>query len=484
MGSLYSDSSRLTPVSDGAANKVAYRILRTFGKAAVPIWFAGAEGTGAQALAYGPYGRRRDAADWSSVLSAAQLANLNLPTRRGYTGGESLDVLGAVVLGALVYVPALARFLSPDPAGMGSPYVYVGDNSESDVDPTGELNWNSVGKIVEAVVIAVAAYFTGGAVLEAGGTTVEAGAAGGFVAGFAGSGGNLEDGAIGALGGAAMGYFGGITGGANPTEGQLFERGVAEGLVGGTLSTVATHGANGSFASGFLGAFAAAYVGGGIYPNSESGTAIALRTAAMAVVGGTAAEIGGGSFANGAISAAFQQLFNQAADAMERRRLDAEYLETPAEKQAFAKGNLGAFYLMRIEQGDRNSVALIGLAMWGTAAETAALPAKWLALAVAGKVALISAIGYNPGEMHAIGVQLAAAYVNEVTVDVNTPLGNKPGVLAATQVFGFHDEVFSKFHISMAYFGGTIFTGNPLELKATAPFWCPNCDTNAQPGGG
>ena len=37
-------------------------------------------------------------------------------------------MLGAVVLGARVYLPALGRWLSPDPVGMGSPYVYVGDN--------------------------------------------------------------------------------------------------------------------------------------------------------------------------------------------------------------------------------------------------------------------------------------------------------------------------------------------------------------------
>jgi hypothetical protein len=47
---------------------------------------------------------------------------------------------------------------------------------------------------------------------------------------------------------------------------------------------------------------------------------VALRTTAAAVVGGTAADLAGGSFANGAISAAFQELFNDAMTAKQRRR--------------------------------------------------------------------------------------------------------------------------------------------------------------------
>ncbi|MGH9438788.1 MAG: hypothetical protein ACRD22_13075, partial [Terriglobia bacterium] len=74
-----------------------------------------------------------------------------------------------------------------------------------------------------------------------------------------------------------------------------------------------------SFESGFLGAFAAAEIGGEVAPGSRSGEAIAARTALSAVVGGTVSELAGGSFANGAISAAFQELFNHALDAAARR---------------------------------------------------------------------------------------------------------------------------------------------------------------------
>ncbi|MGH8127998.1 MAG: polymorphic toxin type 44 domain-containing protein [Gammaproteobacteria bacterium] len=57
-----------------------------------------------------------------------------------------------------------------------------------------------------------------------------------------------------------------------------------------------------------------------------------LRVTALTVLGGTVAKIGGGNFANGAISAAFQQLFNQAGEdwlksqrAATRERMIAKY---------------------------------------------------------------------------------------------------------------------------------------------------------------
>jgi RHS repeat-associated protein len=287
-----------------------------------PVAFASFTGVGQPpGLAYGPYGRNREANNWGTLQSGNPLSAYD--TRRGYTGGEALAAMGIVVLGARVYVPALGRWLSPDPAGAGSPYVYAGDNPETDIDPTGEINWNSVGKIVGVLAIAAVSYGVGLEVLAAGGTEVEAGAAGGFAGGYAGSGGNLKDGAIGALGGAAMAYFGSLSafGGKNPTAGQLAEKATVEGLAGGTLSAAATGGGFRSFESGFLGAFAAAEIGGGIMPNSSSGEAIAARTAAMSVLGGTVADIAGGSFANGAISAAFQQLFNEGVTAEARSKI-------------------------------------------------------------------------------------------------------------------------------------------------------------------
>jgi len=74
------------------------------------------------------------------------------------------------------------------------------------------------------------------------------------------------------------------------TAGNLLEKGAVEGVVGGTLSAAASGGRGGSFLSGFVGAFGAAELGGGIYPNSTSAGVIALRTTAAAMAGGTACQ--------------------------------------------------------------------------------------------------------------------------------------------------------------------------------------------------
>jgi hypothetical protein len=89
------------------------------------------------------------------------------------------------------------------------------------------------------------------------------------------------------------------------------------GLAQGGLSEIG----GGDFASGFIGgAFgsmagsAIGYAGdqgyfGGLLKDRGAG-GIVLRTSIAATVGGTAAALGGGSFTNGAISAAFVHLFN------------------------------------------------------------------------------------------------------------------------------------------------------------------------------
>src|SRR5699024_7070529 len=55
------------------------------------------------ALSYGPYGQMRKASDWHSLMPPSAIESLDLPTRRGYTGGEALTALGLVHLGARIY---------------------------------------------------------------------------------------------------------------------------------------------------------------------------------------------------------------------------------------------------------------------------------------------------------------------------------------------------------------------------------------------
>lgn len=244
-----------------------------------------------------------------------------------------------------VYDPTLGRFISADPNIDGvsdaqgyNRYSYVGNNPLGATDPTGFFSLKGALKIVAIIVLTVV---TAGAALAAlvpgmtfmgamsamftvGGLTfgqaVIAGAAGGFASGFAGSllnGGSLGDafkaGIVGGITGALTAGIGAKFGAIN-SKGPWneFERAVAHGAVGGAVEEAT----GGEFRHGFYSSFAGS-VAGSITPSLGMGTPgdgdfgkTTLRTAFAAVVGGTTSELGGGKFANGARTAAFQHLFN------------------------------------------------------------------------------------------------------------------------------------------------------------------------------
>uniref|UniRef100_UPI0024A75B2B RHS repeat-associated core domain-containing protein n=1 Tax=Pelagibius sp. Alg239-R121 TaxID=2993448 RepID=UPI0024A75B2B len=84
---------------------------------------------------------------------------------------------------------------------------------------------------------------------------------------------------------------------------------IAHGAVGGVSSKLR----GGKFHTGFLSAAAAQFAAPGIDLIGEGDTspgAVAARTAAAAVVGGAVAELGGGKFANGAVTGAMSRFFN------------------------------------------------------------------------------------------------------------------------------------------------------------------------------
>jgi RHS repeat-associated protein len=143
----------------------------------------------------------------------------------GYAGHENLDDVGLVDMEGRVYDPEVGRFLSPDPnvqypdSSQGyDRYSYVNDNPLSLSDPSGYFSW---GKAVKFAVIAVASYYTFGAVSgylttaignSAGvclaSTPMAAAIGGGAAAGFVGgglAGGTLDSALSGAEAGAITG---------------------------------------------------------------------------------------------------------------------------------------------------------------------------------------------------------------------------------------------------------------------------------------
>jgi hypothetical protein len=160
---------------------------------------------------------------------------------------------------------------------------------------------------------AMASVMTGGAATWGAGWAAVMGAGAGFGSAFAGSllnGGSVGDafkaGAIGAV-------VGGISAGMASKIGDFAEandwfQGTGQNLAHGTLQGGLTEATGGQFRHGFYAGFSSSALAGPISrlaPDDAMG-----QTVAAAVVGGTASAVGGGKFANGAVSGAFTQMFN------------------------------------------------------------------------------------------------------------------------------------------------------------------------------
>jgi RHS repeat-associated protein len=277
------------------------------------------------------------------AITGADAAGL----RRGYTDHEQLDDLGLVHMNGRVYDPVLGRFLSADPF-IGDPsdsqdynrYSYLGSNPLGGTDPSGYFSLKDGLKIVAAVVVGVitagaALYgyaalmggsFVGGfagalssvglAAGWGGGWAIAAGAGFGFGSSFASSllnGGSIGDAfKAGVIGGVVGGISAGIAGKIGDfAEGHEWFQGAGQNLAHGIAQGGLTEAQGGEFRHGFYAGFASSAAAGPIQatmPNSMGG-----RVAAAAVVGGTASALGGGKFANGAVSGAFTYMFNHEA---------------------------------------------------------------------------------------------------------------------------------------------------------------------------
>jgi RHS repeat-associated protein len=258
-----------------------------------------------QELSYDAWGNRRDPATWK-VYSKAPAAVL----ARGYTGHEHLDLFELINMNGRVYDPALGRFLSPDPfiQDIYNPhclnrYAYCVNNPLSLTDPTG-YNWVTT-------VIAVAVGITVTALTAGTGSGIWAviipAAAGGFAGGFTNailSGQSFGDALkAGVVGGIISGVSGVGTFGIGEVQ-YLIPKVVFHSYFQGTLSVIT----GGKFEHGF---YSAAFTGAASpYITSAMGNSKAGQLIGAAVIGGTAAEISGGKFANGAITGAYQMMFN------------------------------------------------------------------------------------------------------------------------------------------------------------------------------
>ncbi|MCL4779940.1 MAG: RHS repeat-associated core domain-containing protein [Gammaproteobacteria bacterium] len=207
---------------------------------------------------------------------------------RGYNSHEHLDKLGLIHMNGRVYDPELGRFLSADPliqfpeSTQGfDRYAYVGNSPLSYTDPSGHGLLGIVGSIVSffyppvgALLIAVDGYMEGG--LQGALFSVASMAAAAGVGDMFGPVGNF---------------------------GHELARAAVHGLIQGALGAAQ----GGKFGAAFL---AAGVTSGYGSKFGQMGNRV-QRVIGAAVLGGTVSKIGGGKFANGAVTAAFVQAFGE-----------------------------------------------------------------------------------------------------------------------------------------------------------------------------
>ncbi len=247
---------------------------------------------------------------------------------RGYTGHEMLEGVGLIHMNGRVYDPASGLFLSADPfvSAPGNQfnlnrYSYVYNNPVSYTDPSGyfvkELGRRISGAsryVSDRLASAEDHYAENRTAVQMVAITVATGGAG---IGWAVAGGMAQGYlASGTFSGAVQGgIFAAITFGVGSAFGN-----VGWSQVGTKIGKIAVHGSiagvraemqGGEFKTAFLAAGLSESFGGSIASIGGGAPAYApMRIAAAAVLGGTSSRITGGSFANGAVSAAFVHAYN------------------------------------------------------------------------------------------------------------------------------------------------------------------------------
>ncbi len=262
-----------------------------------------------QKFSYDPWGGRRKWDDWNRA-DASTPGQLDAFTDHGFTGHETMDELGLVHMNARIYDPLIGRFLSPDsvlqfPGNIQSydRYQYVLNNPCTFTDPSGHLLPIIVGIILVAAEAGIYTSVIVMAITSAAWAAIN-GAQGADIwkAG-------LMAAAMTAVSFGIGSAFGEVGSFATQPATEV-ARAAAHGITGGVASDIQGGSFASGFAAGFVGSAAGSAMSGSSFFAGEGTAAVFKRTIAAAIIGGTVADIGGGKFANGAMTSAVQHLFN------------------------------------------------------------------------------------------------------------------------------------------------------------------------------
>jgi len=279
-----------------------------------------------QELSFDAWGQRRNATQWTA-LTVSQLINFDHSnTTRGFTGHEMLDEVGLIHMNGRIYDPRLARFMQADPilqfpdnTQSYNRYSYVLNNPVRYTDPSGHIipvivgigmAIAKAGALYTAIAVGTAAFAQTWVMGGSFGDALKAGVIAGVASyAFSSIGEHFSSFSNGNYMAAQAGAGNIVEFGGNFLKlGQVIGQISAHAIAGGVFAELQ----GGKFGHGFVSAgFTKGAMGGAgfDYSNGDA-TAVAGRTAIAAVIGGTASEISGGKFANGARTAAFAHLFN------------------------------------------------------------------------------------------------------------------------------------------------------------------------------
>lgn len=272
-----------------------------------------------QELSYDAWGRRRNPATWEYYDA---ISGANAWQERGFGGHEHLDLFEMVNMDGRMYDPVLGRFLSPDPfvqapdftQGLNR-YVYCLNNPLTLIDPSGYSwlgdNWKALLSSVVAIAVSIVTYNAVSGIKAFGSLAAlvactAGGAAGALTASLL-NGSNIgqvtRNTLTGAFWGAVSGFLMYGAGEGTFLESlfkHTFSQGWLEGIQGGNM-----------FHGFMMGAVSGT---GGHYIDKYAGSLRKIgEISANAILSGTVDEIGGGKFANGAITGAFSIMFNDMA---------------------------------------------------------------------------------------------------------------------------------------------------------------------------
>lgn len=258
---------------------------------------------------YDPWGLRRDPLTWEVNYNSGCYNS-----DRGYTGHEHIDMFMMINMNGRIYDPLIGVFLSPDPVLQFAdfsqglhPYAYCLNNPLRYIDPEGYSLFGQICSITLSTVASIIfADPCAGILVSSIVNTIDQAIENNTRI-------TKEDFARNLMMSFMMAFV-------NTSIGNLFEKINIKGfekellraLTHGTKDGLIRYAQGGKFEHGFMSGFVSSL--GGSYVNDSKSLGYGDKVLLAAAIGGTAEKLGGGKFANGAVTGAYVMMFNHMGD--------------------------------------------------------------------------------------------------------------------------------------------------------------------------